>query len=604
MRDSFKILWKSVLEAQSLLKSILPMTFLSSALLSVKPFVLIYLSGWVVTSLSKKAEAADLMRGILLALCLYLVVHLCASYFALTRERLRRKLSYNKDMRISKKVMSLDYEAIESPKTHHLKRQIDESENMSGGNIECVTDGLHGFFMDLLTLVVATLMVFQGAGQGYSLSLALVFAVGIFVLIGLGLLAQQKVHKLFQGAYGEVIESNRIVGFYFDYVSNYKTGKSIRLYDQSPLIAGFMSNFTKKISDLLVGIHKKSIKHIVTSGFLITLSTLSVYLFVGVHAVSGAIDAGHVVRSIGSITLLVSACTSMMKNISVNLSYVPYLKLYFDFMALTPSQPQGTLPTEKRDDNAYEIAFHNVSFKYPGAADYALEDVSLKLRVGERLAIVGMNGSGKTTLIKLLCRLYDPSSGHITLNGIDIKKYNLAEYQSLFAVIFQDFHLMSFSVAENVATHKAFDEEKIKDLLDRVGFTHDLNTPLYRNFDENGVTISGGEAQKVALARAMYQEAPIVILDEPTAALDPIAEYEVYRQFGEIVGSKTTFYISHRLSSCRFCDNIAVFDGGKLIELGSHDALVNQKQSKYHELWHAQANFYGVGSFNTLVTSA
>ncbi|QHW34875.1 ABC transporter ATP-binding protein [Paenibacillus rhizovicinus] len=250
-------------------------------------------------------------------------------------------------------------------------------------------------------------------------------------------------------------------------------------------------------------------------------------------------------------------------------------------------------------DNEYEIEFRHVSFKYPAADDYTLRNLSLTFRVGERLAVVGMNGSGKTTFIKLLCRLYDPTEGEILLNGINIKKYDYAEYMSIFSVVFQDFKLFSFSLGQNVAATVDYDRDKVEAAVAEAGMEEryrelpdGTETYLYKDFEEGGVEISGGEGQKLALARALYKDAPFIILDEPTAALDPIAEFEIYSKFNEIVGSKTAIFISHRLSSCRFCDNIAVFHEGTLVQRGSHDELVSNRGGMYYELWNAQAQYY------------
>jgi ATP-binding cassette subfamily B protein len=202
-------------------------------------------------------------------------------------------------------------------------------------------------------------------------------------------------------------------------------------------------------------------------------------------------------------------------------------------------------------------------------------------------------------MIKLLCRLYDPTEGEITLNGIDIKKYEYAEYLNIFSVVFQDFKLFSFPLGQNVAASVEYDNTQAEKCLEMAGFKDrykemqkGLDTPMYKDFDEDGVEISGGEAQKIALARALYKNAPFIILDEPTAALDPIAEFEIYTKFNEIVGDKTTIYISHRLSSCRFCDDIAVFHEGQLIQRGNHDTLIADTSGKYNELWNAQAQYY------------
>ena len=253
---------------------------------------------------------------------------------------------------------------------------------------------------------------------------------------------------------------------------------------------------------------------------------------------------------------------------------------------------------EKGAGNKYDIEFHDVSFKYPGSDAYALRNVSFRFTPGRRLAVVGQNGSGKTTMIKLLCRLYDPTEGMITLNGQDIRNYDYHSYMDIFSVVFQDFHLLPFTLGQNVATNVEFDAGKAAAILDQVGFGQRLSempnkpdTYLYKDFEQEGV-VSGGEAQKIALARALYREAPFIVLDEPTAALDPIAEAEIYAKFNELVGGRIAVYISHRLSSCRFCDDVAVFHQGRLIQFGSHDSLLGDARGKYHELWHAQAQYY------------
>ena len=225
--------------------------------------------------------------------------------------------------------------------------------------------------------------------------------------------------------------------------------------------------------------------------------------------------------------------------------------------------------------------------------------MNVKFRVGNRMAVVGENGSGKTTFIKLLCRLYDPTEGVILLNGIDIRKYDYRDYMGVFSVVFQDFQLLSQSLGSNVACRADYDRDRVTRALIDAGFEErlatmpdGLDTLLYKDFGENGVEVSGGEAQKIAIARALYKDSPFIILDEPTAALDPIAEAEIYSKFNDIAGDKTAIYISHRLSSCKFCDEIAVFHEGAVIQQGSHDTLVADKNGKYYELWNAQAQYY------------
>jgi len=227
-----------------------------------------------------------------------------------------------------------------------------------------------------------------------------------------------------------------------------------------------------------------------------------------------------------------------------------------------------------------------------------LEHISFTLAAGEKLGIVGLNGSGKTTLIKLLCRLYDPTEGRITLNGIDIRDIPHDEYTKLIGIVLQDFCLFAYSVKENVVFDSQTDEIRLEECLEKSGLSEKIaslpngvHTSLYKTLDDTGVEFSGGEGQKLALARAVYKDAEILILDEPTSALDPLAELALFSRLADIAQGKATLFISHRLSSTRFCDKILVLSDGKIAETGSHDALM-QKNGIYADLFRTQAKYY------------
>ena len=325
----------------------------------------------------------------------------------------------------------------------------------------------------------------------------------------------------------------------------------------------------------------------------------AVYVFVCLKALGGAFGVGSVTQYITAATLLSSGMVSVLHASGFLRNSAIFLRNAYAFLDIPNTMYQGSLPTEKRMDREYVVEFKDVSFKYPGSDLWALRHVNMKFKVGKRLAIVGENGSGKTTFIKLLCRLYDPQEGQILLNGIDIRKYNYRDYMDVFSIVFQDFQLLSQPLGANVAGASEYDAERITKALTDAGFGNrlaelpdGLETMLYKDFGENGVEVSGGEAQKIAIARALYKDAPFIILDEPTASLDPIAEAEIYAKFNDISGDKTAIYISHRLSSCKFCDEIAVFHEGAVIQQGTHAELVADETGKYHELWTAQAQYY------------
>lgn len=392
-------------------------------------------------------------------------------------------------------------------------------------------------------------------------------------------------------------KGNTVIHYYYQYVQAGAAAKDIRIYAQQPAIRTIMEKWLVDPSWPRF-FHYEGMVSASTAAANAVIGG-SVYLFIGLRALAGMYGIGSVLQYVGAVTGLVEHVTGLINESAALVANTMYLDAAYTYLDLPDYKYKGSLTTEKRSDNDYEIEFRNVSFKYPGTDTYALRDFSLKFNVGRRLAVVGMNGSGKTTMVKLLCRLYDPTEGEITLNDIDIRKYDHKEYMDLFSVVFQDFKLFSLSLGQNLAASTEVDRARAEMCLDKAGFLDrlrdlplGLETCLYKDFDPAGVTVSGGEAQKIALARALYKDAPFIVLDEPTAALDPIAEYEVYSRFNEIIGDKTAVFISHRLSSCRFCDDIIVLHEGRLVQRGSHEELLADEGGKYAELWNAQAQYY------------
>lgn len=352
------------------------------------------------------------------------------------------------------------------------------------------------------------------------------------------------------------------------------------------------SNLLKEIQGY--ALHYGSIRHIWHH-----LMNGALFLFVAAKAYMGAFGIGNFLLYRGTVSKFVYACSNIAQILGRMVQNNDTLALMYEFLDLPDNMYHGTLSVEKRDDNDYEIEFQDVSFKYPKSDAWVLRHVNMKFKVGDKLAIVGLNGSGKSTFIKLMCRLYDPTEGKILLNGIDITRYKYEEYLSIFSVVFQDFNMTAFTIAENVASTNQYDIEKVWSCLERAGLSkkvysleHGIETYLTQDYDENGVRFSAGEYQKLAIARALYKDAPFIILDEPTASLDPMAEAEVYSHFNDMVKDKTALYISHRLSSCRFCKHILVFDDGSIVQQGTHEELVSDTQSLYYELWTSQAQYY------------
>ena len=288
--------------------------------------------------------------------------------------------------------------------------------------------------------------------------------------------------------------------------------------------------------------------------------------------------------------------TPQKTNLSFSRLTREYSQKSKSFSRLTRESPLPEVPSY----DSYEFEFKNVSFKYPRAEKYALKNLNLKLKAGERLAVVGLNGAGKSTFIKLLLRLYEPTEGQILLNGVDISTYDLESYFNVFAPVFQDINLFALTFAENVSmeshdqTNLSLVEEYTKNsgLEEKLNnLPNGLNTQMLKIIYDDGIDMSGGEKQKLALARALYKNSPVVVLDEPTSALDAIAESKLYQEFDKLIGGKTAVYISHRLSSTQFCNNVAMFMEGKMIEYGTHDSLMAQG-GEYAKMFKIQSQYY------------
>lgn len=543
----------------------------------------------------------------------------------------------------NRKTLTLDYENLEKAEVRQLRRKIAESAmiNSHGRGLLLLSVGrlanITASSVLALALGLEMFVLMFAAGFRWYLVLFVLVMAGLMVFrVWYSFRIQDKMSAVSRQVSQTMMEENRIG----EAVDCYNMGKDVRIYHQDKMI--------KKLRDYAFDLHQEAFRAMASRRYVLgipltiagTVLRALCYMFVCIYALSGVFGVGSIVKYAGFVETLTGCITSYFQ-VFADIRYnTPFVKDYLAYFDIPQKMQQGTIPVGKvcfgdgRDDGVgasngdgkewrtghskeygkgngasdnkgygkekeYAIEFRNVSFRYPGADAFALKNVSVRFQAGQRLAVVGRNGSGKTTFIKLMCRLYDPTEGQILLNGVDIREYDYQEYLSLFSVVFQDFKLFSFTLGQNVAASSAYDREKVRECLIKAGFGERLaampesvETCLFRDFEECGVEVSGGEAQKIALARALYRNAPFLVLDEPTAALDPISEYEVYSGFNEIAGEKTAVYISHRLASCRFCDRIAVFDQGEIVQLGTHESLLREEKGKYHELWQAQAQYY------------
>ncbi len=582
---------------------------------SLTPYVSIYLSALVIDELAGSRNVERLQLLVLITLASAAVIALGTALLKKWTEAQSAGMWFKVENILSEKMLDMDYVSLDETHTAELLSTIRQNMNGGGWGLYRVVVAYEELCSSILTIlggISLTVSLFvsrvpDGAGALSALNNPLVVLAVITVMLAVTFIAPVLNNK--SGSYyAKHADShnlgNRLFSF-FGWLGYYsELAPDVRIYRQDRICDRHNHNKDDTFcsNGLFARLAWGPIGLFAAAGSAVSvIFTGVVYAFVCLKALAGAFGLGSVTQYVASITKVSGGMSSFVSTLGDMRNNAPFLELTFEFLDIPNNMYQGSLTVEKRNDRKYEVEFRNVSFKYPGSENYALRNVNMKFEIGKRLAVVGMNGSGKTTFIKLLCRLYDPTEGEILLNGIDIRKYNYAEYMNIFSVVFQDFKLFSLTLGENVASGSNIDREKVIDCLNKAGFggrlaemPNGIDTYLYTDYEKDGVNVSGGEAQKIAIARALYKDSPFIILDEPTAALDPIAEAEIYGKFDEIAGDKTTIYISHRLSSCKFCDEIAVFHEGAVIQQGTHASLVADESGKYYELWHAQAQYYTV----------
>ena len=567
------------------------------------PYLSLFFSARILNLLLAKSYRACLYTVVVFLLTQYglgLFEKICRQYLDGQKELCLART----EQKITAKALELEFEKFEKTETMDAIRRTNVS-SMGSGNVGDQLIVIHTLITSLLSVLYALFFLLRlfllsdsSRNNFFTSSFSML---ALLLLCGVQLALSSRINRRSTQKKIELNQGND----HSNSVANYLVNVMLEERRADDIRIGHLDHFL----DVQFG---KAMEHFlpmyldfarfsaITDGknaLLSLLSNFAAYLVIGARALYGVLPIGDVLLYAGSVTRAMSDLQTFLATGS-EFDYInSYLSTYEDFIAQPSMAYDGTLPIEKRDDGQYEFAFHDVSFSYPGTNIPVLEHVTLSFAVGEKTALVGRNGAGKTTLIKLLCRLYEPTSGYITLNGIDIRKYNYKEYTQAFSVVFQDFHLFSLPLDENIAAGTEIDEAALQSSLAKVGLTERVqrlpqgtHTRLYNN-NGAGVDLSGGEAQRTAIARALYKDAPFVILDEPTAALDPIAEAEIYEQFSQMTAGKTAVYISHRMSSCKFCDRIIVLDHGRIAEDGTHDTLL-ANHGIYANLYETQAQYY------------
>lgn len=574
-------------EAWKIHKGYFLVSILKTVCDAVFPFVAIMVSPMIIDELLGGRNIEKLIIYVAAIAVGGTLISLAGSQLSVVLEKYDEKFQNHFTEEISKRVMELDFQHTED------KKALDQIEAARTG-MSWYSGGVHGICSPFFTIISDVLKI---AG---AVTLIAIYAPVLFlitaVVVAINVVIQNRKNKIEIEAYKGLSKSNRIFGYYGFNIMDFRYGKDIRLYGAKDMMVEKWENLTDSQMFIWNDTSRKNLPLDNISNVFGVARDIASYLYLGTLVLTGGISIAVFTQMLAAGSTFQSSMNDLLFRVQDIVKRTNYAYEYVKFMEYPAAIEKGSRHVENKP---HTIEFKNVSFTYPNTEVKVLDGISVTLHQGEHLSVVGLNGAGKTTFVKLLCRLYDPTDGEILLDGVNIKEYDYSEYMSVFSPVFQDFKLFAFSIEDNITLEREGEEKEVDGIIEQVGLKEKLeslengkNTILYKAFDENGIEPSGGEQQKLAIARALYKKAPVVILDEPTAALDPVAEYDIYRQFDSLVGDKTAIYISHRLSSCKFCDKIAVFAEGKIKEYGTHDSLVKIDGGIYAKMFKAQAQYY------------
>ncbi|EOU1469912.1 ABC transporter ATP-binding protein [Clostridium perfringens] len=558
-------------------------------LASIAPFIGIFLPKFLIDELLGQRRIEIILMTLIGFFLLSSVVNYSIAWLRCAYSPRVTKIRTDYITMISDKIMKMDFKNTEDPEVLNKIKSVMNAVMSNNTGVEGVYHTLLGLFGRLTAFVgYISIVLF--------LSPWILLFLIINVLISYALTMRVKKYEYSQKE--KAADKDRRTFYVFDTMYDFAYGKDIRIYDLKNILIDKFKKFRGERIDISNDVQEKQLKVKIVDVILLVIRECVVYGYL----IYNVLFTG---MGIGDFTMYFSTINGFgdwMKGILDDLANIKAQNMYLDdmreFLEIKSENKEKT-----RDipiDSSYEIEFKNVSFKYPKTDKYIYKNLSLKIKKGQRLAIVGINGAGKTTFVKLLCRLYEPTSGEILINGVNIKDFSKEEYYKILSVVFQDIKTFAFTVAENVSLENLedVDREKVLHCIEKAGVGDKINslkkgidTSLLKILDGEGIELSGGENQKLALARALYKNGKIVILDEPTSALDAVAEYNIYKGFDELIGDKTAIYISHRLASTKFCDVIAFFENGEIVEYGTHEELL-KKNGKYSDMFNIQAQYY------------
>ena len=559
---------------------------LDSVKSTVQPFVLLIIPKYILDERASERRVDVTLRYIAYyaaAVVGFNLISLIISRFGSDQSM---KIDHRVAMDQHTKWLHMDYDKFENGRVRDLEaRSVSAAEPRNFAE-----DKVLGFISNLIRLGGYTYII---------MSLHPIMILFILTVIAANTLIARRSAKLGYEYTTAMTRLSRRFNYIFRTMVDFKVGKDVRINGADSWLK---SKFEKE-SEEYIRDHRAQQRRLLgintLSDIIGLIQTVVMYGYCGYLAISGGITVGSFTVFLGALTAFTGTFHEFVKRFPALGLLSKYIDDYREFLRCAEHEGKEL---ETSDISALpehcDIEFVNVSFKYPDTDRYVLKNINIKIKAGERLSIVGYNGAGKSTFIKLLCRFYKPTEGKILLGGVDISTYPLPEYRRRLAVVFQDYQLFYMSVRYNIVLNLEEDPERVRKalaesgILEKIeGLENGIDTSYGRILYYHSRDFSGGETQKIACARAYYRDSPIVILDEPTSALDPVAETQLYGRFNEIIGDKTAVYISHRLASVKFCDSIAVFADGELVERGTHAELM-KKNGIYADMFTKQAHYY------------
>lgn len=488
---------------------------------------------------------------------------------------------------LAKKAMDLSYENIENPHTLDLKEKANAAINM--GSIHNLLWCLREIITSISTMLATALIIINFSPY------LVAFSIGISLLIIVTSIKESAFTRKFDL---EIVDVNRRFSYYFSLIGGPHYQKEIRVYELGDLINAKVKNYLDKMLNQFNKRYAYEANMGAIKIFLETILRFISYTYVAMRTLSAYYGPQI---TFGEFSLIISANENFMKAFQAMftetgdfiLSLANLLPLY-DFMNLESDDKRKL----KKAGDFESLEFRNVSFSYPGSDRLILDDISFNIKRGEKISIVGVNNAGKTTIVKLIARFFDIKEGEILYNGENIKEIDKKSLYDKISAVLQDFSIMPFTIKENILANKAYDKEKIDKILKEISLdekvadlAYGLDTYMNKDIYENATDLSLGQKQKLAIARCLYQNPDLIILDEPTASLDPLAEAKIYEQFNQMTSGKTAIFISHRMSSTRFTDKVLVLDEGKIKAFDSHENLM-KTENIYSRLYKSQAKYY------------